>query len=343
MKAWVLHGIGDIRYEDVPEPTLQPGDEEKVILKVKAVGICGSDIPRIFKTGAYHHPLIPGHEFSGEVVETGSGVKNAYKGMRAGVFPLIPCRECSQCRIREYQRCRKYDYLGSRSDGGFAEYVKVPEWNLIPLPDNVTYEVAAMLEPMAVSIHALKKGITGQDGRSAAVIGLGTIGLFISLFLRDKGLRVYGIGNRENRKKLFTGLGFPEEDFFFADETDGVTPDIVFECVGKNEAYEKAVLLTPPGGRLVTVGNPASDMTLKKDIYWKILRNELSVAGTWNSSFTGEEDDDWHYVLRKLSKKGFEAERMISHKLPLKELMTGLKIMRDKTEPYTKVMTGGEI
>ncbi len=340
MKAWVLHGPDDLRFEEVEAPILnRDSDRDKVIIRVRAAGICGSDIPRIFKTGAYHHPLIPGHEFSGEVVEIGEAVKNAKAGMRVGVFPLIPCGTCDQCRIRQYQRCRNYDYLGSRSDGAFAEFVKAPAKNLIELPDGVSFEAASMLEPMAVAVHAMRKGIRDDDDKSipVTVIGLGAVGLFLCLFLRERGYRVHGLANRESRKAAFTELGFPSEDFFLTEQVFKSDSGLIFECVGKNEAYEKAVSIAPPGGRIVSVGNPAGDMTLKKEIYWKILRSELTVHGTWNSSFIGEQDDDWHYVIRCLKDKKFDAEKMISHKLPLSQLMGGLLIMRDKKEEYTKI------
>lgn len=94
MKAWILHGINDLRLEDVPVPV--PGEKE-VLVRVKAAGICGSDIPRVYRTGAHIHPLIPGHEFSGEVVEMGSGVDRSWVGQRVGIFPLIPCQSCGLC------------------------------------------------------------------------------------------------------------------------------------------------------------------------------------------------------------------------------------------------------
>ena len=123
MKAYVLHGIGDLRYEDVGLPALAEGT---VLVRVRAAGICGSDIPRVYRTGAYSHPLIPGHEFSGEVVRVGAGVDGAWVDKRVGVFPMIPCMGCPQCQKGQYEMCRNYNYLGSRTDGGFAEYVRVP-------------------------------------------------------------------------------------------------------------------------------------------------------------------------------------------------------------------------
>ena len=154
MKAYVLEGINQLKYKEIKMPELHEGE---VLVEVKAAGICGSDIPRIFETGTYHFPTIPGHEFSGQVVSAYDGEQNPWIGKRVGIFPLIPCMECFTCKKVEYEMCRNYNYLGSRCDGGFAEYVAVPEWNLIELPDKVSYEEAAMLEPAAVALHAVRR------------------------------------------------------------------------------------------------------------------------------------------------------------------------------------------
>lgn len=150
MKAYILQSTGDIRWETVPDPV--PGEGE-VTIRVRASGICGSDIPRIFKDGAHRMPLIPGHEFSGEVVGLGKNVDGRLLHKRVGVFPLVPCGGCAACRKGEYELCRDYSYLGSRRDGGFAEYAAVPAANLVKLPDAVSFDAAAMLEPMAVAVH----------------------------------------------------------------------------------------------------------------------------------------------------------------------------------------------
>ena len=175
MKAWVLHGVNDIRYEETERPVAPAGE---VLVRVRAAGICGSDIPRIYDTGAHRHPLICGHEFSGCVESVGDGVDAAWIGKRVGIFPLIPCRECAQCKKQRYEMCSHYDYLGSRRDGGFAEYVSVPEWNLLALPDAVSYEAAAMLEPMAVAVHAMRIGLGQSAGVEKTMAATGVKGEF---------------------------------------------------------------------------------------------------------------------------------------------------------------------
>lgn len=345
MKAWVLHNIGDTRLDCVKEPVLK---DQEVLIQVKAAGICGSDIPRIFKNGAYRHPLIPGHEFSGIVVKTGAAVDKAFMGQRVGVFPLIPCRKCPPCRQKQYEMCRNYSYLGSRKDGGFAEYAAVPKENLIHLPEQVSFEAAAMLEPMAVAVHAMRR-IQAQITDKIAICGAGTIGLLLFLFLQEAGMRnIFVFGNKDFQKQTLLKLGLPEDcycdirknntDQWLMERTDGIGADVFFECVGRNETLIQALNQTAFAGKIMLAGNPYGDMNLEKSIYWKILRNQLTVTGTWNSSFTNEATDDWHYVMERLAQKKVAPEQLITHRFSLEQLDKGFRIMRDKTEDYVKVM-----
>lgn len=250
--------------------------------------------------------------------------------------------------------CRNYGYLGSRRDGGFAEYVTVPAANLIELPDTVSFEEAAMLEPMAVAVHAMRR-IKPVAGESVAVCGLGTIGLLLLMFLKEAGVwnqtdkdRLLVIGNKDFQKQAALQMGVPESSYcdnrrqdaaqWLRERTEGEGVDAFFECVGKSETYSQAVESAAPSGRICLVGNPCSDMLLEKEVYWKILRNQLSVTGTWNSSFTHDGEDDWRYVLKRLSEKSIDPKSLITHRLFLEELERGFHVMRDKTEDYVKIM-----
>ena len=345
MKAYALHAVNDLRYEEVELPELK---EEEVLVKVKAAGVCGSDIPRIYKTGTYSYPLIPGHEFSGIVEKAGQNADKQWLGKRVGVFPLIPCRECIPCKNKRFEMCRHYNYLGSRTNGGFAEYVAVPVWNLLELPDNVTFEQAAMLEPMSVAVHAMR-GADVHSGQTVAVLGLGTIGLLLCMFLVQAGVRnIFVIGNKQFQKQQILSLGIPEENYcdsraekveeWLAERTNGYGVDVFFECVGKAETIQQAILNAAPGGTVQLIGNPASDISFEKNVYWKILRNQLTVKGSWNSSFTHSEADDWHYALKALEQGKIAPERFITKKLDFDKLEQGLVVMRDKTEEYVKIM-----
>ncbi|MBO6134047.1 MAG: galactitol-1-phosphate 5-dehydrogenase [Lachnospiraceae bacterium] len=352
MKAWVLEKIGDIKYEEIADP--KPRRKE-VLLRVKAAGICGSDIPRIYKTGAHKAPLVPGHEFAGTVVSVGEEVPEEWIGRNAGVFPLIPCMKCAPCMEERYEMCRSYDYLGSRSDGGFAEFVRVPEWNLLALPDNVSFEAAAMLEPMSVAMHAMRHGLhaisdrTLEKDETILISGLGTIGMLLLMHLRNDGYKnILLIGKKDFQRKKAIELGAGADSYFdyktgdpyewVMDKTHSKGVSLMFDCVGRNEVINLGIRCAKPGGALVFVGNPYSDMGLEKDVYWKILRNQLTIKGTWNSSFTHSKEDDWNHCLRNLENGSIHPERFISHRFKMEELEKGFMIMRDKTEDFMKVM-----
>jgi len=316
---------------------------------VMAAGICGSDIPRIFKTGAHVHPIIPGHEFSGKVVECGCNTTE-WEGKNVGIFPLIPCMKCECCKKKQYQMCQNYSYLGSRCDGGFAEYVRVPSWNLIKLPNNLSFEEGAMLEPLSVSAHAVRKTVKFvEKDANICVWGMGTIGLMCLSILKAMGFNnLIAVCKKEKQIKLAKKVGvssdrcidIKKEDVFerIDEITDKKGADVAFECVGRKESAEGCVKVAAAGGKVMFVGNPASDMEFSKNTYWNILRHELTIYGTWNSSFTHEVTDDWHFVTDLLNKGKITKNLLISHKLPFDELMKGLLIMRDKTEDYTKII-----
>ena len=337
MKAWVLRGIGDISMEIVKKPELEEGE---VLIAVKAAGICGSDIPRIYRTGAYSYPLIPGHEFSGvvEMEKTGRMADadremKEWLGQRVCVFPLIPCGNCIPCGAKQYEMCRSYSYLGSRKNGGFAEYVAVPAKNLLRIPDSVSFEEAAMLEPMAVAVHAMRR-VEWSFSDKIVVCGLGTIGLLLVMFLREAGAKnLFVVGNKEFQRQQILHMGLGEDSYcdgrskdvasWILENTDGAGADVFFECVGKNETCALAVNSAAPCGRICLVGNPYSDMMLEKAVYWKILRNQLTVTGTWNSSFTGDVSDEWHYVMERLAQKKIHPAELISHRLAFETSSVG--------------------
>ena len=354
MKAWMLNGIGDIRLvdADVPEPA-----KNEVLIKVMAAGICGSDIPRIYETGAHVMPLIPGHEFSGTVAGTGSDAHAAWMDKRVAVYPKIPCGTCSMCAAGMPDMCMSYDYVGSRRDGAFAEYVAVPADRLIELPDNISFETGAMLEPLAVAGNAVRTAGCGagfSSGMSAVVCGMGTIGLMTVMLLKDAGIdNIYVIGNKDIQRNKAGMYGAGDDRFcdsrnedpvsYIMDRTDGRGADLYIECVGSNESIGYGIDAAAPGGHVILVGNPRSDVKFSRDTYWKILRRQIRLSGIWNSSFRqhtdeGGQDDDWHYVLKRLAAGNAEPEKLITHRFPIEDLDKGIAIMRDRTEDFTKIM-----
>lgn len=330
MNAYVLHGIGDLRYEDRPVPELQPG---WALVKVLAAGICSSDIPRIFTKGTYHFPTIPGHEFCGQVEAVHDEADSGWVGKRVGVYPLIPCKKCPSCQKGRYETCEHYDYLGSRRDGGFAEYVAVPVWNLLELPDAVSDIQGALLEPAAVALHAVKRAEIAA-GDSVCVVGTGAIGLLAGQWAKLRGAgRVVIKGRSERKRSLVESCGLE-----YLTGSAGELFNRVIEAVGSEAALEESVQRTASGGRIVLMGNPDGPRTLAQDTYWRVLRKQITLTGTWNSSFAGA-DSDWTEAVETTQSKRLCAEAVVSHCLKDSELLNALDMMREKREMYSRIVT----
>lgn len=297
MKAWVLHNIGDIRFEDVPTPEPQPGE---ALVKVRCTGVCSSDIPRIFVTGTYNYPLIPGHEFSGETES----------GRRVAVFPLLPCFKCPSCESGAFETCSAYGYIGSRRDGAFAEYVAVPEWNLIDIPESMSFEQAALLEPAAVAHHAAGR-VDLTDVKSAAVVGTGIIGQLAARWLELADIDSVELLGRGSKPRL--------SEY-----------DVCFEVVGSVDAFRRCVELVRPLGKIVLVGNPEPTFNMERNLYWQLLRKQITTAGVWNSRYPAE----WQKVIENANRLGLDS--LISHSFPLDKADAAFGVMRN--EKHQKVM-----
>lgn len=334
MKAYVLHGVNNLRYDNINVPECPSG---WAIIKVKASGICSSDIARVFSKGTYHFPTIPGHEFSGIVERVGSEEDRQMIGKHVGIFPLIPCRQCPQCADKHYEMCANYDYVGSRRDGGFAEYVAVPVWNLIELPESMPFSSAAMLEPLAVALHAIKLGGV-KEGDNVAIIGTGMIGISSGQWAYKFGAsKVTVIGRNEVKRALVEKCGL---DYEICTDKDKIAKyDFVLEAVGTISAIEMAINAARPGGTVILMGNPTGDINLPQNLYWRILRKQLVLKGTWNSSYDGTNSSDWTDAVSAIANGEVNVESLISHSFLQCDLLDGLELMRNHYEPYCKVMT----
>ncbi|MDR1543042.1 MAG: galactitol-1-phosphate 5-dehydrogenase [Prevotellaceae bacterium] len=343
MKANVLYNINDLRYTDVETPKLK---QSEVLVKIKAAGICGSDVDRVFKNGTYHFPTIIGHEFSGEVFDVFSHEDKDLIGKRVAVFPLIPCKKCESCKNHNYQLCDSYNYLGSRCDGGFAEFVAVPKWNLMFLPDNVSCEEGAMLEPAAVALHTIRR-FHYKKIESLTIIGPGTIGIIIAQLAKIVGIKKIILVGRSNEKLNFAKkfnselITINSKNQAVAEvvcnHTDGNGADIVIEGTGASNSLTQALNIVKKTGTVITLGNPLENITLSKQNYWKILRKEINLKGVWNSTY-GTENSDWNIIVNLLKSNELHLKNLITHKLPMSDLLYGLNLMKN-SEIYTnKIM-----
>lgn len=345
MKACVLHAVGDLRCEEIPDP--QPREGE-VLVRVGACGVCGSDIPRVFAKGTYYFPTIPGHELAGTIEAVGPGGDAHLIGHNVAVFPLIPCRACAMCEIGEYAQCLNYNYLGSRCDGGFAELVRVPEWNLVPVPEGVSLEEAAMVEPAAVAVHALRQA--GLDiGADVAIFGAGPIGVLVAMWARTWGAgRVMLVDIDQTKLDFARSLGFTEtcnaraeDPVAWINDSTELGADLVLEVSGSAKAFEQCLLTARPFGQVVLMGNPNGDMALPQDAYWAILRKQLTVIGTWNSSYSALPRNEWQLTLDMMAAGRIDVRPLITHRTGLETLVENMILMRDRTEFSNKVMYVG--
>jgi len=341
MKACNLHAVGDLRYEDVPDPVIK---SDEVLLKIKAAGICGSDIQRVFEKGTYHFPTIPGHEFAGVISGVNPGDETLL-GKTAAVFPLIPCGKCSACHIGEYAQCADYDYYGSRRDGAFAEFIAVKKWNLVMVPDGIPVEYAAMAEPCSVAIHALSQAGVNL-GDTVIIFGAGTIGLLLAQAARGWGAGNVVLSDPDTTKLDFAkSLGFEHSIDPKSTDTaeyvrsinEGKGADVAIDAAGVAAAVEGCLYATGNFGRVVLMGNPAGNMNISQKAYWEILRKQLTLKGTWNSSYNGVHND-WKLAIQCMEKKIFDLKKFITHEFPLSECGAAFDLARKRTEFWVKIM-----
>jgi len=344
MKACVLHAINDLRCETVPDPEPRGGE---IVVQVKACGVCGSDIPRIFSKGTYKFPTIPGHEFAGVVTAAGPGADASLVGKAVTVFPLIPCRKCPACETGAFAQCQDYDYLGSRSDGAFAQLVRAPQWNVIPLPDGVSFEQAATTEPAAVALHAVRLAAV-EPGDVVLVVGAGPVGLMAAMWARISGAREILLVDIDPQKLEFANtVGFektfnPARDGGLAEWISDIAQpgaDVTIDAAGAAPAVETALAAARVFGRVVLLGNPAGEMKISQEAWWAILRKELCLRGSWNSTRTQLRGDEWNTALHFMATGKFDPTPLITHRVNLEKLPEALNMMHEKTAFYNKVMT----
>jgi L-iditol 2-dehydrogenase len=351
MKAAVLYGIGDLRFEEVPLPKIKKGE---ALVRVKACGICSSDIARIMEKGTYSFPLIPGHELSGEVAnikgdisrfkeETKSVNQN---GDRVVVAPLLPCYKCPHCQIGEYNLCDDYDYLGSRCNGGFAEYVKAPQENLIKIPPGVSFEEAALTEPTSVALHALRQAKMGV-GDKVAILGTGPIGIILAQWARILGAsEVYLVDVVEEKLRVAQQYSFTEtvnaskEDTVksILEKTGQRGVDVSIEAAGNPITFKQSIQVVRKGGKVVFLGNMRGEVTLPDELVSSILRKELTMYGTWNSRFTHLPRNEWAATLHFIKVGKLRVKPLITHRFELKEAEETFRMMYKGKEFFNKVM-----
>ncbi len=341
MKALLLTAPSQLDLVDFPDPA--PADGE-VLVRVRACGICGSDIHGWDgSTGRRRPPLIMGHEASGEIAAIGPGVTRWKKGDRVTFDSTIFCGECAYCRAGQVNLCDNRRVVGVsppeyRQHGAFAEYVALPTRILYAVPDQLTYAQAAMIEPVSIAIHAVQRvKIAPTD--TAVVVGSGMIGLFVIQALRWAGAaRIIAVDLEENRLALARELGATDTINSGAGDpvaeimrlTGGRGADLAFEVVGISPTLNLALAALRRGGSAVLVGN----LSAKTDFPMQaVVTRELSVLGTCSSA------GEYPVCLDLIARGIIRVEPMISAVAPLTEGVEWFKRLSAKDGgKYMKVI-----
>jgi L-iditol 2-dehydrogenase len=341
MLAAVLHKPGDMRLEQIPVPEI--GGHE-VLIAVKRVGICGTD-PHIFRgTFPVPYPLVQGHEFSGEVVAIGHAVTTVKIGDRVTADINMSCGKCFYCRMGQKLFCESIKQIGVHTDGAFAQYMKAPEANIYKIPEEMTWEEAAYIEPLACAIR-------GQDranitmGSTVAIIGAGPMGLVHAQLSKMNGAGKVIISEM-NAVRLAKARELGVDHVINAAEvdpvqavrdlTEGRGADFVIEAVGAIPTYNQAFQMVRKGGTLVTYGAAPATATMEIKPF-EIYSKELTIVGSYAGTY-----DTWVKALALVSGKRFKPADIITKTIPLTQVVEGLheamsnkntiKIMVDSTQ-----------
>jgi L-iditol 2-dehydrogenase len=277
--------------------------------------------------------MILGHEFAG-VVEVPAPDSARFKaGDPVAVLPLIPCGTCAGCQMGEPFHCANYQFLGSRNDGGFAEYCLVPEENLFLLPSGLDLRHAAFIEPMSVALHVVRQSAF-TAGQSALVFGAGAIGLLVGLWLKVFGAsRVVMADLRNESLALCRALGFTE-----AVNPSALDPrekfDSLFEAAGSSRALLSAIELAREKGRITVVGRDTADTVLPHASFERLMRKELSLQGCWGYNL----NEDRPFLYDVLARGVIPAGKLVSHEVDLEQAPQTIAAMIEKKFYYCKVL-----
>lgn len=327
---------------EVPKPV--PGEDE-VLIRVGAAGVCGSDIHRFFDPDHRWDTLVLGHEFAGTIEKIGSGISDLAMGTAVAVAPLVPCHKCDNCLRGWYSQCDRYSFIGSRRNGAFAEYVSVPARNLVLLPKGLSLERAALLEPITVVLHPLM-ALSNQLGilETVVVIGLGTIGLLAVQVLKWMGARTIVVTDVLQEKvdlavAMGATVGVNAGDTELHTVMDGLGgAQIVFEASGTGAGKKAGIRAAGSRGVVLLVGTSPRDVTIDGAILERVSRKEISLIGSWMNYSAPWPGNEWTTAAWLLEKGFIDDTSLVTHRIPLSAGAGAFDMIRDKTEPFVKIL-----
>lgn len=336
MRRYNLVEPGKLVEEEVPTPQAGPGE---AVLAVKTVGICGSDIHAYYgKHPFISCPIVPGHEFSGQVVSVGDGVDKSWIGKRVTALPSLVCGKCHNCRSGRFNICQELKVIGCQTDGAMAELVKVPADKLFALPDSMSWEEGALIEPAAVAVHAARiaRDIVGQR---IVVYGAGPIGLFVMQVVKAYGAKEIIVSEPSAfRRKLAQKLGAdytidpsatdPAEWLLDKFGPEGI--DLSFECVGIGVTVDQAIRSNRKGTKIIIVGVFGNKATVDLGL---VQDRELQLLGTLMYT-----TDDFQEALKLLNDKKIQGLPLVTHRVDFAGIATAFDTIEKEKAKCVKLL-----
>jgi L-iditol 2-dehydrogenase len=332
MTAAVLYGKEDVKIEKVPIPPLERGE---VLVKVNVALTCGTDV-KVFRRGYHARMIVPpalfGHELSGVIEEVGTGVRDFRRGMKVVALNSAPCGSCFYCMKHQENLCEDLLF----NNGAYAEYIKIPrrivESNMLALPDDVSFEAAAMTEPLACALRGLQE--TGADiGDTVTVIGAGPLGLMLVQVAKLSGCNVIAVVKRDEQKQA--AIRFGADDVVQVDKdrdpikevihlTEGRGSDVVIEAVGRPQAWQWTVDMVRRGGTVNFFGGCANGTRVELDTN-RLHYSELTLKATFHHT-----PETVRKAFSLITEKKIKSTDYVTGEAPLSKLKQVLQQMLDR-------------
>ena len=350
-KSAVLKGIGNWAYEEIEIPEIKQNES---LIKTISSGICSTDIYRSMKSGFYSYPIVPGHEMFGYIYKLGT--KNSYlkEGDKVCVYPLInKCTDINCCGklngaygIGKYPNvCNHYDFLGSRSNGGYSEFILSPTKNLVKVPNSIDDDLAVFTEPASVALHAFNLAKMDRKFDTVIILGLGPIGIILAAWCKlNKITNVIGVDRNDNRFNAFKSLGYSkiintklenaEDKIQEFTNKDGV--EVGFECSGSEELLNCGIQGLRKSGKLIVLSNQIKDSQLSIKSLNKVLREEILIKGSWSSLLTPF--NEWEFTLETMKNNQLNIKNLISHRFKFSDTPTLFRSLYKKEFKFSKVL-----
>lgn len=341
MKSMKLTGIRQMEMVDAAEPRIvNPGD---VKIKMMAVGVCGSDIHYFTQGGIGSqkviYPFTVGHEGAGIVIETGSGVKSVKAGDKVAIEPAMPCWKCDQCLAGRHNTCRNLKFLGcpDQAEGCLSEYIVMPETSCLPLYGKLAPVHGVISEPLSIGIYSVNQAVSLKRAK-VGILGFGPIGMSVMLAAKAQGADSFYVTDKIKdrlsvaRKEGARLTANPERENVVGRILEQVplALDVVFECCGQQEAFDQAIDLLKPGGKLLGVGIPEFD-TWSMSVE-KTRRKELTIQ------FVRRQENCVRTALELMEKGKIDVSNMITHRFPFEETKAAFDLVAGYSDGVMKAL-----